>query len=127
MEKGGDGEYLCVRTSIIILGMGHLYNPKKKNLSSIVPDMLKFLMPLAIEQEYSEKHFDQKPKICRRCKNKIFTRYDTERRLFCILIRPKGLKKIYVYVKRYKCKKCGLVSLFRRNILPRLPIRKAYR
>ena len=109
--RNGDGEYLCVRTSIIILGMGHMYNPKKKNLSSIVPDMLKFLMPLAIEQEYSEKHFDQKPKICRRCKNKIFTRYDTERRLFCILIRPKGLKKIYVYVKRYKCKKCGLVSL----------------
>ena len=44
-------------------------------------------------------------------RNKTFIRYDTEKRLFCILIRPKGLKKIYAYVKRYKCKKCGLVSL----------------
>jgi hypothetical protein len=49
-----------------------MYNPKNKTIPSIVLEVLKIFIPLAIEQEYSEKYFDQKPKICRRCKNKTF-------------------------------------------------------
>ena len=88
-----------------------MYNPKNKTIPSIVPEVMKIFIPRAILQEYSEKHFDQRPKCCARCKNKVFTRYDTQKRLFCILICPEGLKEIYVYVKRYKCKKCGFVTL----------------
>ena len=77
----------------------------------MVPEIMRILIPLAIEKHFSEKYFDQRPEKCSRCEYEVFTRYDTVRRLFCMLIYSGELKKIYVYVKRYKCKKCGLVML----------------
>jgi len=83
--------------------------PKPKKIPQATPNLLH--LGSIIEKEYADKFFDKIPSECTRCKGKEFTGYDTERRLFGKIIKPDGVKNIYVDVKRYQCKKCGLVML----------------
>ncbi|MFQ5883651.1 MAG: hypothetical protein ACE5IO_00960, partial [Thermoplasmata archaeon] len=81
-------------------------NPKEKRLASTVPETVRRFVIAYLEMEYKDRFFDE-PRPCPKCGSKHYHRADKQRRLFCILIKDKGMERIHVYLKRYRCKKCN--------------------
>ena len=91
--------------------------PRPKTISRLVPELVRELFPHIILQEYQGKRYDDPP-ACPDCKSVERTRWDWEKRLFCIIITERGFQDISVRVKRYKCKTCGRVYPSRAPFYP---------
>jgi len=79
--------------------------PRPKTISSLSPGLLRESIS-SILLQLQDKTYDDPPP-CPRCGSEDGRRHGKRKRIYATIIAEKGFQRIRVWIKRYRCKRCG--------------------
>lgn len=93
--------------------------PAPKTISKLIKNTLARLLILALVWLYGNRVYTER-RGCPRCGSLKSIVHGKSRRIFCFIIKDSNFEPIYVWLARYKCKRCGKTYHAKGPFYPRI-------